>query len=76
MNTTELQNIIIHKISEIKNIDFLNFINSLLSKEEQKEYELTEFEKNIIEESLEEYKSGKIISGEDVFKKTERWLEE
>jgi len=76
MNTTELQNIIIHKISEIKNIDFLNFINSLLSKEEQKEYELTEFEKNIIEESLEEYKSGKIVSDKDVFKKTERWLEE
>ena len=76
MNTTELQNNIIKKISEIKNIDFLNFINSLLSKEEKKEYKLTEFEKSIIEESMEEYKSGKVVSNEDVFNKTEKWLEE
>jgi len=76
MNTIELQNNIIHKVLKIKNNEFLIFISSLLSKKEIKEYKFTEFEKNIIEESLEEYKSGKIVSDEDVFNKKGKWLEE
>ena len=76
MNTAELQNNIIHKILDIKNNDLLNYVYSLLKKEEQKKYILSEFEKAIIEESLADYKSGKTVDNDDFYKKTQEWLEE
>ena len=69
MKTAELQNKIIRKILEIKDNDFLDFINSLLSKDETPEYKFSEFEKRIIEESSADYKSGKLISHDEVLKK-------
>lgn len=76
MNTIELQNKIIHKVLEINNKDFLDYLNSLLTTENLSAYKLNEFEKTIIEESIIDYKSGNTVSNEDVFKKTEKWLEE
>ena len=58
MNTIELQNKIIHKVLEINNKDFLDYLNSLLTTENLSAYKLNEFEKTIIEESIIDYKSG------------------
>ncbi|MCD6555966.1 MAG: hypothetical protein J7K64_02115 [Bacteroidales bacterium] len=76
MNTAELQNNIIHKILDIKNNDLLSYVYSLLKKEKQKKYILSEFEKTIIEESLADYKSGKAVDNDDFHNKTQEWLEE
>ena len=39
-------------------------------------YILNDFEIQIINESLSDYENGNIISNEDVFSKTKKWLEE
>jgi hypothetical protein len=75
MKTIELQNSIIHKVLEIKNEELLKYIYSVLIKENSKEYKLTEFEKALIEESLEDYKSENTSTNDDVFKRNEKWLE-
>ncbi len=67
MKTIELQNNIIHKVLEIKNEQFLNYVYSILISENMKTYQMNDFEKSIIEESLTEYKKGKTISNKDVF---------
>ena len=78
MNTIELQNTIIRKILTIKDNQLLDYLNGILSidKEDSKSYELNDFEKRVINESLTDYKNGNVISNDDVFSKTEKWLEE
>lgn len=76
MSTFELQNQLIRRILEISDQELLEYLFNLASKEKAQAYQLTDFEKEFILESLEEYSSGKIISNEDVFKKTDQWLSE
>ena len=78
MNTIELQNTIIRKILTIKDNQLLDYLNGVLSidKENSTNYKLNDFEKQVINESLTDYKNGEIISNDDVFFKTEKWLEE
>ena len=78
MNTIELQNTIIRKILTIKDNQLLDYLNGILSidKEDSKSYKLNDFEKRVINESLTDYKNGNVISNDDVFSKTEKWLEE
>ena len=79
MTTVELQNNIIRNILQTDDNQLLDYLNSVLSiavKGESSLYKLDDFEKNIIEESLKEYKLGKTIPNEEVFTKTKEWLEE
>ena len=78
MNTIELQNTIIRKILTIKDNQLLDYLNGILSidKENSTSYKLNDFEKQVINESLVDYKNGHVISNDNVFSKTERWLEE
>lgn len=78
MNTQELQNSIIRKILNIKDDQFLSYFDKIISVSEKNTevYELTAFEKQLVNESLEDYKQGKVLSNKDVFNKTEKWLEE
>ena len=77
MNTIELQNTIIRKILNIKNNQLLDYFNSILTIGEKNSdvYKLSDFEKQVINESLTDYQNGNIISNDDVFTKTEKWLE-
>ena len=78
MNTIELQNTIIRKILTIKDNQLLDYLNGILTidKVNSTEYKLNDFEKQVINESLTDYKNGDVISNDDVFSKTEKWLEE
>ena len=65
MSTKELQESIIQKIRLTNDDDLLNYLNQLLSNEdEQKTYQLSDFEKNLLAESEADYLAGKIISNE------------
>jgi hypothetical protein len=77
MSITELQESIIQKIHHINDEELLNYLNQLLgSKEEQKVYKLSEFEKNMLAESHADYLAGRTISNEEVISRNEKWLNE
>ena len=65
MTTKELQESIIQKIRCTNDDELLNYLNQLLSSEEdQKTYQLSDFEKNMLAESEADYLAGKTISNE------------
>ena len=75
MSTIELQESIIQKIRATHDDELLNYLNNLLSnEEEQNTYKLSEFEKNMLAESEADYLAGRIISNEDVTSRNEEWL--
>jgi hypothetical protein len=77
MSITELQESIIQKIHYINDEELLDYLNQLLSsKEEQKVYKLSEFEKNMLAESHADYLAGRTISNEEVISRNEKWLNE
>ena len=77
MSTKELQESIIQKIRRANDDELLNYLNQLLSNEDdQKTYKLSEFEKNMLAESEADYLAGRIISNEDVTSRNEEWLKE
>ena len=77
MTTFKLQNSIIRKILDTKDEQLLDYLNSLLTKEKNSDtYQLNEFEKGIIQESLAQYQNGQVLSNKKVASKTEKWLEE
>jgi hypothetical protein len=76
MTRIELQNSIIRQVLNTNDNQLLDYLNSILSKgADATLYKLSDFEKTIINESLSEYRAGKVISNEDVFSKNEKWLE-
>jgi len=71
-----LQNNIIRQVLNTDDNQLLDYLNSILSKRLDSElYELTDFEKTIVNESLTAYKVGKVISNEEMFSRNEKWLE-
>ncbi len=77
MNTVELQNNIIREILNINDNELLLYLDSILNKRLELDiYKLKEFEKQFVNESFEDYKKGNIVKNDDVFNKTEEWLEE
>jgi len=75
MSIIELQESIIQKIRTTNDDELLNYLNNLLSsEEEQNMYKLSEFEMNMLAESEADYLDGRIISNEDVTSRNEEWL--
>ena len=67
MTTKELQTSIIQKVLHTEEDQLLDYLNTLLSEgDENKIYQLSDLEKVLISESQADYKSGKIISNEDI----------
>ena len=65
MSTTELQESIIQKIRRTNDNELLNYLNQLLSdEEEQKTYIFSDFEKKILAESEADYLAGRTITNE------------
>lgn len=76
MGTGELQNSIIRKVLNIKNNQLLEYLHAIVSKEQEEEfYRLSKFEKQVVNESLADYQSGNTMTNEEVFTKTDKWLE-
>ena len=76
MSTLELQNQLIRKILEITDQDILEYLFRIAGNEKSPAYNLTSFEKQFIQDSIEEYTVGKVLSNEEVFTKTDQWLKE
>ncbi|GAH55476.1 unnamed protein product [marine sediment metagenome] len=77
MNYSELQNSIIRRILNIKDIILLQKIQELLLKQNTSDiYYLSELEKQIIQISKKQIDNGDYFTNEEVFEKTDKWLEE
>jgi len=77
MNYSELQNNIIRRILNIKDITLLQKIQELLLKQNTPDiYYLSELEKQIIQISKKQIDNGDYFTNEEVFEKTDKWLEE
>jgi len=75
MNTVNLQNQIIQKILHTSDKSLLEYLDALLSKENnQSVYHLSSIEKQLISESNSDYATGKTIQNDEVFNKLEKWL--
>lgn len=77
MNTFELQQELIKRISAINDIDFLNALKTILDRKSSEPYiKLTEeFESELLSAS-EEAKEGYSTSQSDMDKKVDKWLKE
>ena len=77
MKTSELQESIIDKVRVTDDEELLTYVNQLLNNnDEQRTYQLSDFEKTLIAESKADYLLGKTISNEEVFNQNEKWLGE
>lgn len=77
MKTTELKNILIHQISEIDDVSFLEAIKTIVdSKMNSEVLTLTQEQKDEIMASKKEIEEGKYIEQDDLDKEIIEWLKE
>lgn len=77
MSSEGIQNSIIRKVLDSKDDALLNYLNQLLSEAGGSEqYILSASEEKLISESIADYKTGKVVSNEDVTLRNEEWLQE
>ena len=77
MNTIQLKQELIHRISRIEDIDFLNAIKAILDyKKEESFIELTADQEKELLFASEEGKKGNVISQSEMDQKVEEWLSE
>lgn len=77
MNTMELKNMLIQRISEIDDNTFLNAIKTILDLKENKQIlELTAEQYDEIMLSKREVEQGNFVGNVDLDKEVTRWLEE
>ena len=75
MTILELKNILIHRISEINDIRFLEAIKTILDeKAEDTVLVLTEEQKQEIIQSRKEIKNGLFVSNGELDEKIQAWL--
>ena len=75
MNTIELKNILIHRISEIEDISFLNAIKTILDSKTNKEViTLTSEQRDEIISSKKEIEQGLFIDNNDLDAEIKGWL--
>lgn len=71
----ELKSILIHRISEINDIRFLEAIKTILDeKAEDSSLMLTDDQRREITEAQKEVAQGRIISGDDLDNEVQGWL--
>jgi hypothetical protein len=77
MNAVELKNILIHRISEIDDISFLNAIKTILDSKTSKEMiTLTAEQRDEIISSKKEIEQGLFIDDNDLDAEIKGWLSE
>ncbi|QNF32981.1 hypothetical protein HUW51_09635 [Adhaeribacter swui] len=76
MSTEQLKNLVIDKISEIEDENFLQAIKTILdtNKATAGIYKLTEEQKQKVKIGLTQLDNGQIISNEDLEKEEDEWL--
>ncbi len=78
MSTEQLKNLVIDKISEIEDENFLQAIKTILDSNTAATsiYKLTEEQKQKVEIGLNQLVKGQIISNEDLEQEEDEWLKE
>jgi len=77
MNTTQLKQELIHRISRIEDIDFLNAIKTILDYKGKESFiELSADQEKELLCASKEGKKGKVISQSEMDQKVEKWLSE
>jgi hypothetical protein len=75
MNTIQLKQELIHRISRIEDIDFLNAIKTILDYKKKENFiELTADQEKELLFASKEGKKGKVISQSEMDQKVEEWL--
>ena len=76
MNTKELKNIVIEKIYDIDDEEFLLAIKTILDMKTASSeiYHLTDTQRERIKQSKQQIAQGLYTSGEQVFKEIDEWL--
>ena len=77
MNTIQLKQELIHRISKIEDVDFLNAIKTILDYKKKEPFiELTADQEKELLFARNEGKKGNIISQSEMDQKVEEWLSE
>jgi hypothetical protein len=75
MNTIQLKQELIHRITRIEDIDFLNAIKTILDYKKKENFiELTADQEKELLFASKEGKKGKVISQSEMDQKVEEWL--
>jgi hypothetical protein len=75
MSTIELKNIITEHLSHIDDVSFLNAIKTIIeSKASVGTFELTDYQKNRIDQARLQLKKRQTISHEKLQKEIDQWL--
>jgi hypothetical protein len=76
MTMMELKSILVHRISEINDVRFLEAIKTILDeKVEDSTFELTDDQKKEIAESREEIQKGLFVEDSDLDSEIQGWLD-
>ncbi len=77
MSTVELRHIIAEQLSQIEDVTFLEAIKTIIdSKISDGIYQLSDFQKERVDNAREELKNYETISHEEVQKEINKWLKE
>lgn len=77
MNTIQLRQELIHRISKIEDIDFLKVIRTILDYKKKESFiELTANQEKELLFASKEGKKGKVISQSEMDQKVKEWLTE
>jgi hypothetical protein len=75
MDNIALKDSIIKKVEEISDPSLLAYLDKLIDMENStKVYYLSDEEKKLVNEGLEAYKRGDVISGDDADREIDEWL--
>ncbi len=78
MSTEQLKNLVIDRISEIEDENFLQAIKTILDSNlaPASIYKVTEAQRQKVEIGITQLNNGQIISNEDLEKEEDAWLKE
>ena len=76
MNAIELQHGIIRQILDIQDENFLEQLYHIVFSNNEQPVTIKGIERKLISDSLNDFESGKIITNDTVFEKSEKWLNE
>ncbi|TYP76175.1 hypothetical protein [Aquimarina intermedia] len=76
MNISELQNDIIKRVLSLQDEQTLTMLKKILSNSAgETPYTLSDFENQLVSDSVSAYKAGNVVDNDQVFKDNDAWLE-
>ena len=76
METEKLRSLLLNKINTVQDKTILEQLYAVIYNNKTDHYQLTEDELKMVNEGMEQYQSGEIISHEEVKNESKKWLDE